>query len=137
LEDIRGRLLQIFQDAITHERQVVDDVKQQHVDTMLTIVNNDYTNPNLNVDEVAARLGLSTNYVRILFKEATNSSLSEYLNQVRFEKARQLLLETDIPVKDVCGKIGISNVNYFYTAFKKYSGFTPTQFRQNEQQHLH
>ena len=121
---------------MTHGRHIVDDVKQQHVEIMLAIIDKEYMNPNLNVDEVASRLGLSTNYVRILFKETTNSSLSEYLNQVRFEKAKNILLETDIPVKKVCEKIGICNVNYFYTAFKKYSGFTPTQFRQKERQYL-
>lgn len=134
LGDIQSWFMGMLQEAMRSEGVSVKDSKQQYVERLLQIIHTEYRNPNLTVEELASRLGLSANYLRILFKEATSRSLSEYLNHIRMEHAQSLLLETDISVQEVCEKIGITNVNYFYTAFKKFSGFTPTQFRTNAQQ---
>lgn len=76
--------------------------------------------------------GLSPAYIGTVFKERTGRAFSDFLVERRTERARRLLAETDLKVAriaDVCG-FG-SNVNYFFTVFKKLTGSTPAEYRKS------
>ena len=59
-------------------------------------------------------------------------SISDYINQVRMKHAALLLKETDLTVKEITEKIGITNSQYFFVLFKKYSGLSPAKYRIRE-----
>ena len=52
-----------------------------------------------------------------------------YLNEIRLRKAEELLRFTPLKANEVAARIGYSNVNYFYTLFKKYKGYYPSESR--------
>ena len=72
---------------------------------------------------------LSPNYVRTLFKEKLDISVSNYINDIRFKKVMELLLNTDIPANRIAEMVGLPAGGYFYTAFKKVAGVTPDEYR--------
>jgi len=90
-----------------------------------------YADPNLTAEALVAVGGLSTNYMRKIFKEISGKSIHVYLNEYRFEKAKELLLTTDEPANKIGEKVGFDNTNYFYVSFKKYSGKTPDHYRKS------
>lgn len=92
-------------------------------------ISENYGNPDLSADLLAGQAGLSTNYLRKLFKEQTGKTIAQYITDVRFEKAKQLLLETDHSAGKVGEMVGILNTNYFYASFKKHTGMSPVHFR--------
>lgn len=51
--------------------------------------------------------------------------------QYRMEEATQWLLNTDTTVEDIALNVGFQNIYYFSTSFKKYTGVSPTKYRQN------
>lgn len=69
------------------------------------------------------------NYLGQLFKEETGRYFSDYLNIVRINKAKELLQNTDKNIKDISISVGYKDVNYFYRIFKKYTGISPSEFR--------
>lgn len=89
-----------------------------------------YNNPVLSLNLVADMVNLSPGYLGKLFKSITDIPFNNYLNEIRLEKAKELLSTTDIPASEICEKIGILNVTYFSTLFKKTYGISPSQYRE-------
>jgi len=72
---------------------------------------------------------LSTARLQAGLRQATGCTLSKYHEQVRIEKARSLLAETDYPVKLVARRVGFKTHSHFGEIFKKITSFTPSEYR--------
>lgn len=88
-----------------------------------------YQDPAISTKSIADHFNISPPYLRKLFRVHLSKSLSEYLTEVRLEKASELLVDTALTVDEIIEQIGWENKNYFFTVFKKYSGATPTEYR--------
>lgn len=82
-------------------------------------------------EEVANHVFLSTVYFSRLFKQETGENFIDYLIKVRMEKAMEFLQTDKYKVYEVCYAVGYKKSKYFAMLFKKYTGFTPTQYRSN------
>lgn len=100
------------------------------IDRVQNYVKENYSNQNLSLEFVSDIVGLSAGYLGKLFKSNTSISFNEYLNSIRLEKAKVLLSKTSEPASKICEAVGIFNVSYFSTLFKKYYGLTPSQYRE-------
>jgi two-component system response regulator YesN len=89
-----------------------------------------YADPGLSLELAAEHVGLSSGYIGKLFKNVTGTSFNDYVTQIRMEKAKALLTETTNTVAQIGEHVGICNVSYFSTLFKKKYGMTPSQFRE-------
>ncbi len=85
----------------------------------------------LDADSLAKELNLSTSHFRHLFREATRQPFHKYLVSMRLEKARELLLQTEIPVSEIADSVGFQNSAHFSRAFNKRFGTPPSALRQN------
>jgi AraC-like DNA-binding protein len=85
--------------------------------------------PLLSVEMLASQFSYSTGHLSRVFKSSEGENLSDFINRLRFEKARDLLASTDDTVDEIAHAVGFANVNYFYTAFKKAIGVTPAVYR--------
>lgn len=83
----------------------------------------------LALEEVARAVDISPYYFSKLFKEEAGTNFSEYLTDLRIEEAKHLLKAGELSIKQVCAESGYSNPNYFSRIFKKWTGITPTEFR--------
>jgi len=83
----------------------------------------------LSLRQVAAQVHLNPSYFSHLFKKITGASFVNYLIEVRMDKAKQLLSNTDLNVTEVAGKVGYDLPNYFAKLFKQSAGVTPKEFR--------
>lgn len=80
-------------------------------------------------EEVAGMVGFSTGYFSGLFKKQMGIGFSEYLIQLRMEKAKELLKSSNETIKNICNQVGYSDVKHFTALFKKYTGIKPGEFR--------
>ena len=64
-----------------------------------------------------------------VFKPVFGVSPVQYLNSRRIGQAQHFLLTTDLSASQIASQVGISNVNYFYTVFKKLVGRSPASYR--------
>ncbi len=83
----------------------------------------------LSLDEVSSRVDVSPYYFSRLFKEETGATFMEYLTGLRVERAKELLRDPSMSVKDICAQAGYTDPNYFSRIFKKAEGVTPTEYR--------
>lgn len=83
----------------------------------------------ISLEEAASMIGFSSFYFTKLMKEHMNMSYIDYITSLRIEKAKQLLEETDMTVKDVGIAVGYENANYFTRVFKRVEGSAPSQYK--------
>lgn len=79
---------------------------------------------------IAEQVFLSPNYMAATFKELTGRLLSEYITEKRLEKAKELLLTTNLPIVKIAKQVGFSSQSYFTKNFKRFFGVTPKRFKQ-------
>ncbi|GGD84932.1 helix-turn-helix domain-containing protein [Paenibacillus nasutitermitis] len=89
-----------------------------------------YTQSDLSADSVAAHLGITAPYFSKLFNENLGVSFTHYVTGLRMKEAENLLLATNLNVKEIGERIGFVNSSYFITVFKKNCGSSPNQYRQ-------
>jgi AraC-like DNA-binding protein len=86
--------------------------------------------PNLSLDSTASRFNLSTGYLGKLVKASSGEAFSSLLASMRLEKAADLLVSTNQPAYKIAEQVGIPNVTYFSTLFKRQYGLSPAPFRE-------
>lgn len=84
-------------------------------------------------EEIAAKLCLSYSSFRKTFKEYTGFSPARFINEVRMSKAKELLTNSSISIKEVAYHVGYNNHDYFFTAFRHMTGHTPAEYRKMTQ----
>ena len=95
---------------------------------------------NLNVSEpltlksLAAMCFISPSYLSALFKQETGTTLIDYINTQRVNRAAQLLEQNNHSIAAVAEEVGILDVNYFTKIFKKTLGVTPTRYRREHKE---
>lgn len=81
----------------------------------------------ISMTEVAACAGIGERYLRKLFSQHLNMSPLDFLNQIRVNKAIELLRNTEMSVKEVCFSCGFKSPQYFSRIFKQWVGTSPCE----------
>ena len=115
--------------------QYFEDIKnsQPENSTIFMIkdyISRNYMNDTLSVKDISSHVYLSTSYVCTFFKNETGQTLNQYLTEYRMEKAKQLLSDPRYKISEISSKVGYTDGNYFGKSFKKYSGFSPSEYRE-------
>jgi YesN/AraC family two-component response regulator len=87
-------------------------------------------NRNIRLNDVATAVYLSPNYFSSLFRKITGNTFSTYLMKLRVKAARELLMQSDTPIKEIVHQVGFEDYNYFNRTFKRIEGMPPARFRQ-------
>lgn len=98
------------------------------VDRALAIVERHYAK-DLTDSMVAAQLGLSTSHFRFLFRQATGHPFHKYVVALRLEKAKQMLIEQELPVSQVATAVGFTGLSHFSRAFTQRFSASPSHIR--------
>lgn len=83
----------------------------------------------LSLSEVAEYVNLSVGYLSNYFKVKMGTNFTDYLTQLRIEKAKELLMYTNEKIYRVAELVGYQNSQYFVTMFKRRTGVTPAEYR--------
>lgn len=102
--------------------------KNEIIDKAIKIINDEY-NKGLGLQELADKLHLSKNYLCSLFKEETGFTFCQYLNTLKTNKAKKLLLEDKKTLEYISYECGFSSQPHFTMTFKKYTGKTPKEYK--------
>lgn len=122
LESLRTLLTNIiFSNAIEIERNEVIEEIAEYIQNNIT--------ENLSVKFICSKFFISKNRLYKDFKEHYNTTVTEYITNVKIAKAEKLLKETNLPVYTVCENAGVDNYTYFSNLFKKKTGLSPTEYR--------
>lgn len=86
-------------------------------------------NENLTLLDVANYLNINKSYLCSLFKKELGKTFTSILNEIRIEKSKKLLLDSDDSILDIALQVGFNNQNYYNIVFKKITNMTPMEFK--------
>lgn len=111
------------------DRFVLNDNVTVLVKSCLRIMQREYDNADLNLNYCANKLDVTPSYLSGRFSRDMNQSFSVYLNNLRIDKAREMLKNVSLKVYEIAERVGIADVSYFNKLFRDYEGKTPLQYR--------
>lgn len=121
---IIGCLLSITQNKLYEE---MDNAAQKIESAKIIMQEN--ISKEIDAEELSAKLGLSYSWFRKVFKEYTGYSPAKYFQELKLRKAKQLLIESPLTIKEICYQLNYTSTEHFFTVFKKQTGYTPTEYR--------
>lgn len=121
---IIGCLLSITQNKLYEE---MDNAAQKIESAKIIMQENIFKE--IDAEELSAKLGLSYSWFRKVFKEYTGYSPAKYFQELKLRKAKQLLIESPLTIKEICYQLNYTSTEHFFTVFKKQTGYTPTEYR--------
>lgn len=101
--------------------------RERYINSAISYMEYYYGN-NINVSDISCYLGIERTYFYRIFKSATGISPTEYLTNIRIEKAKQLIASGD-SFASVASAVGINDIYYFSKLFSKEVGITPSEYR--------
>ncbi|MEK3789162.1 helix-turn-helix transcriptional regulator [Paenibacillus sp. FSL K6-1230] len=84
---------------------------------------------NIQMKSISSAVNLHPSYLYRIFRKSTGMTPTSYLTMLRMEKAKKLLMNTDIPVSEMSDYVGVSSRQYFHSLFRKYTGLPPVEYR--------
>jgi two-component system, response regulator YesN len=125
LEYLKGEFINI-------SRTISNTNSENTMKRILNYIHKNY-NKELRLELLAEIFNYNSAYLGKMFKNYTGESFNVYLDKVRIDNAKAMLLNNDLKVYQVSEKVGISNIDYFYSKFKKYVGISPKEFRNSKE----
>jgi AraC-like DNA-binding protein/sugar diacid utilization regulator len=137
--------VELAEDAVEIKRDIIDFFKEmlerisekrnargssETVTRILEYISKHYMQSDLSMNLIADTFQLSVPYLSKIFKEYTESNFTDYLIRLRMTKAKQLLEEGNAKVVHIAEKVGYSNSHSFIRIFKKVTGLTPGEYRE-------
>lgn len=126
---VRNKFIEIYTLIIDNLQKQQSSKALQLAEKVRQYIDDNYTDVNLCSEGIAEVMGFSTHYIRYTFRNVFNTSIIEYINSRRLDFCKQQLKETRQPIKKIYKLAGYSNYSYFFTLFKKKTGFTPNQYK--------
>jgi two-component system, response regulator YesN len=87
-----------------------------------------YMDSELHVEQVAQHTFINPSYLRAVFKKELGMTITDYLTHTRMQKAKELLARGGVKLSDIAEQIGYNDPAYFSRAFKKYYGYSPSEY---------
>lgn len=94
-----------------------------------SIIDSQYNNPMLDLRMISTQVNLSQSYISRMFKQKYDTSVAQYINYVRIEQAKKLILCGNDSIKAIAIKVGFAGDAQFIRAFKRQEDVTPGSFR--------
>ncbi len=105
--------------------------KDSTIDNIIYFIQNNYKD-NIRLESIATAFGYNTSYLGQIFSAKMGCCFHTYLDQIRIEKACELLENVSLKVYDIALLVGYKNVDYFHLKFKKHMKQSPLEYRRSK-----
>ncbi|MDD5797297.1 MAG: response regulator [Clostridiaceae bacterium] len=129
-EELEQHLFHALQVMFSPESstQATTDQYSLEVEQSIAYIKENYMHK-ISLASVAEHVGLSSGYLCRIFKDETGGSINTHINNLRMNKAGELLCGTNRYIKEIAVAVGFEDQLYFSRLFKRYSGLTPSEYR--------
>ncbi len=113
-----------------------DEIKIQKIESsddlsfrIISHIKENFTDPEMSVTSIAEKFHMNRNYLSKLFKEQQNINLHDFINEIRVQKAKSLLANTDMSLGEICDNTGFGSYRTFIRVFKQIEGVTAIEYK--------
>ncbi len=129
---ILGLLYQLFSLIIDNNEMRNTNTDQSHFYKAACYIRTHISEPSLSVNDVAAYLGVHRSHLYKVFQHTINQSVQQFIQKMRFDKAKELLTHTSHSITDIASTCGFSDVSHFSILFREKEGISPKYYRQSK-----
>lgn len=128
-EQMRQYMKELFTEAMKLRDFLSQDKYSRLLEEAQGYVKQNYSSNEISLNMVASHVGISPSYFSTIFRQETGSTFTEYLTEIRMEKARELLRCTNKKTAEIAYDVGYKDAHYFSYIFKKTQGVMPKEYR--------
>ena len=119
--------------ALENQKVKLANDKYSHVLSMAEkYVRENFCDPNISLISTAKYVGMSAAHFSTVFSQQQGQTFISYLTSLRIQKAKELLLATNMKLSDIALEVGYNEPNYFSHVFRRVEDITPKEFRNRE-----
>lgn len=122
-------LLNLIEPLLVQKESVSENNRPSWLNELLIEINKP-DNLNWDVNDVVGRTNYSKTHLARLFKEYVGESIGSYLQKVKLSNARDILINSNMSITELCDIIGHSSLSHFSSVFKKTYGMAPGKYRE-------
>ena len=111
------------------EQAAEEERENDPISQAVRYIDEHFTDPELSMSAIAESIDVSTARLSLSFKEKMGMTPSDYLTMLRSERAKALLRETDLTIREIGMRVGYYDAGSFIRRFKQVTGETPLQYR--------
>jgi two-component system, response regulator YesN len=130
LKDVLLFTRNLYSEALSIVTRLIKSRKSIDVKQIELFLESNYQRV-VTLEQTANQFFISKEYLSKVFKEKTGTSFSDYVTALRMNKAKELVMESKVPLKEIPELVGYADLAYFYRVFKKYFGMTPGKMHEN------
>ena len=125
----RNRLREKFNtDKVLSDMPIKNTADDKFIQKVTDMVTSNISEVDFGVLELSRELGISRVHLHRKLKSITNISPNEFIKNIRLRKARELLLQMEFTISEVCYKVGFNSPAYFSSCFKSHYKMSPSEF---------
>ena len=98
------------------------------LDDVIFYIDHNY-HANIKLETIAPLFGYNSAYLGKIFSKTVGENFNNYIDHIRIEHAKELIIENKLKVYEISEQVGYRNVDYFHKKFKKYVGVSPAEYR--------
>lgn len=136
IERLKEMLTKLFEETISLRDSQTAGKYSQVLEEARTFINENFSREDISLNTVAARVNISPSYFSSIFSQEMGVTFVEYLTSVRMERARELLMCSNLKTSEIGYEVGYKDAHYFGYLFKKTAGCTPKEFRLRSRERL-
>lgn len=133
LDQIREQAQDILMSAMVFRDGRTGNQYAEMIQQAKQYIDHHFASPDLSLNEVAAQVNLSPSHFSTVFSQETGKTFKEYLTEMRIAKAKELLRTTVSRSSEIAEQTGYNDPHYFSFVFRKITGCSPKEFRQQTQ----
>lgn len=129
MDVLKDGLVRLFEETMTLRDGQTASRYSQVLEDARTFIQENYAKEEISLNTVAARVNISPSYFSSIFSQEMGVTFVEYLTGVRMEKAKELLMCSNLKTSEIGYEVGYKDSHYFGYLFKKTVGCTPKEYR--------
>ncbi|OCT12558.1 hypothetical protein A8709_32595 [Paenibacillus pectinilyticus] len=128
IPDMKNWLLEFVASECQAVAGQLNNDDNSHISRLMELINQQIVS-DVSLSVLATQLGLNSAYISRLFKQETGQNFSEYIKELRIERSKQMLAQTELQIQQIAEQIGYNNSYYFIRIFKESVGMTPGEYK--------
>lgn len=130
---LRATFKKAKQTVLTHKKIHLDNEKERIKANIVNFLDQNYSDPDLNISYMSKKTNISIYLIPSLLKEISDCTFKQYVNNLRVNKAKDMLKNEDTKIIDVAYSVGYNTVTHFNKVFKSLEGISPKDYRKKYQ----
>lgn len=130
IQQLEEMLKEVLERVLDYRDRLLDGRQDNLVSKAKEYINSSFTDTQISLKTVATHVNISPNHLSTLFSQATGETFIEYLIGLRIKKAKSMLKSSDMRSSEIAYEVGYNDPHYFSFCFKKETGRTPSEYRQ-------